>query len=190
MARIRMFAAALAAMAPLAVGCQPPTDEEIAEMMKQPPRPPELDRLNAWVGSWSGDALVKMPDGKEKKGSGSNTTAWAADNWILVENWQHTMGEHDVMKGVSLIWWDNNKKKYRMAAADNYGGHGEGSFKYDEATNTWNMKGEMVDGKTGNETHGKGTVKMTDESTMEWTYTEYGPLGMKMFEVSGTSKKQ
>ncbi len=190
MARMRTILAALAALAPLAAGCQPPTDEQIAEMMKQPPRPAEHDRLDMWVGSWSGDAVAKMPGGKEMKGSGSSTVQWSTDNWILVENWQHTMGEHDLMKGVSLFWWDNNKKKYRMAWANNYGGHGEGSMKYDEATKTWNMKAEETHGKSGRESKGRGTVKMPDDNTMEWSYTALGLFGNKEFEVSGTSRKQ
>ena len=41
------------------VGCTP-SEEEMAAMLKQPPRPTELDRLEAFVGTWNGTAEVEV----------------------------------------------------------------------------------------------------------------------------------
>ncbi len=173
------------------VGCQP-SEEEMATMFKQPPRPAELDRLEAWVGTWKADVEVKMPGTDETHtGQGQNTTEWAADKWMLVEHWEHDMGETDKMKGASLMWWDPHSEKYRMAWTDNYGGHATGTMTYNEKTGVWKGKAKSKDGKTGSTTIGKWTSEFTNPSTIEWTWEEYDGLGLfKILEVSGTSKRQ
>ena len=173
------------------VGCQPSVGE-MAAMMKQPPRPAELDRLEAWVGTWKADVEVQMPGSDETQtGHGQNTTEWAADKWMLVENWEHDMGPDHTMKGASLMWWDKNSKKYRMAFTDNYGGHGSGTMTYNEETGVWKGKIRSKDGKTGSTTIGKWTSEFTNPSTVEWVWEEYDGTGLfKIIELKGTSKRQ
>lgn len=173
------------------VGCTP-SQEEMAKMMQQPPRPAELDRLEAFLGSWKAEGQVQIKGmDKIEPTSGKNTTDWSTDKWILVENWQHDMGKDNTMKGVSMTWWDANSKKYRSFWVDNYGGHGQGSMTYDEESKTWKMKGKSKDGKTGHKTTGKGTMTMVNPSEMRWTWEEYDSLGLfKFFEINGTSERQ
>ena len=161
-------------------------------MFNQPPRPAELDRLEAWVGTWKGDVEVQMAGSDEvKASSGQNSYEWASDKWMLVENWQHDMGETDQMKGVSLTWWDNNSKKYRMAWTDNYGGHAKGTMKYDEEAGVWKGKAKSKDGKTGSTTVAKWTAEFTDPSTIKWVWEEYDGTGLfKIITVKGTSRRQ
>lgn len=173
------------------VGCQP-SAEEMANFMKQPPRPAELDRLDAFVGNWKSEVEVMMPGSEEPETStGENTTQWAADKWMLTENWQHQMGENDTMKGANLMWWDKNSKKYRMASTDNYGGHGTGSMTFNEETGVWKFKGKSKDGKTGSKTTFKGTMNFVNPSTIEWVWEEYDGTGLfKFVTVKGTSRRQ
>ncbi len=161
-------------------------------MFKQPPRPAELDRLEAFVGNWKADVEVTMAGSDEvHTSSGQNTTQWAADKWMLTENWEHPMGETDTMKGANLMWWDNNSKKYRMSFTDNYGGHGTGSMTYNEETGVWKFKAKSKDGKSGSKTIGKGTMKFVNPSTIEWFWEEYDGTGLfKIITVKGTSRRQ
>ena len=173
------------------VGCQP-SEEEMATMFKQPPRPAELDRLEAMVGTWKTDVEFKMPGSDEvKTSSGQNSSQWAADKWMLTETWEHEMGEGSMMKGVMLTWWDAYSKTYRVFATDNYGGRSEGKLKYDEKENLWEGKSKGRDGMTGERVVETWTMKFTDPSTMEWTWAQYDGLGLfKHFEVTGTSRRQ
>ena len=173
------------------IGCQP-SQEEMATMFKQPPRPAELDRLEAFVGTWKADVEVTMAGSDEVHTStGQNTTQWAADKWMLTENWEHDMGKTDTMKGVSLMWWDGNSKKYRMSFTDNYGGHGTGSMTYNEETGVWKFKSKSKDGKSGSKTIGKGTMKFVNPSTIEWFGEEYDGTGLfKIITLKGTSRRQ
>ena len=181
----------IAGCSALLVGCQP-SEEEMANFLKQPPRPSELNRLDAFVGTWKSDVEVIMAGSDEvKKSSGENTTQWAADKWTLTENWQHQMGDNDTMKGANLMWWDGNSKKYRMASTDNYGGHGTGSMKFNEETGVWKFKGKSKDGKTGSKSTYKGTMTFINPSTTEWVWEEYDGTGLfKIITVTGTSRRQ
>ncbi len=173
------------------VGCQP-SHAEIEAMLKQPPRPAELDRLKAFVGNWKDDVEVKMAGSDETHtGHGQNSTQWAADKWMLVENWEHDMGENDTMKGVSLMWWDARHKKYRATWTDNYGSSGKGTFTYNEETEVWKGEFRERNGETGETTVGEWTAKFPNPSTIEWTWTEWdGWKLIKFLEVSGTSRRQ
>ena len=192
MKRAQMMTLGLVSMCMVVlVGCQP-SEEEMATMFDQPTRPVELDRLEGWVGTWKADVEVQMPGSDEViTSTGQNTFKWAGDKWMLAENWEHQMGENSTMKGVSLIWWDNNSKKYRMSFTDNYGGHGRASMTYNEETGVWKIKGKAKEGKTGSKTVNKGTMKFVNPSTIEWVWEEYDGTGLfKTFTVTGTSKRQ
>ena len=84
---IRTTLSSLAVLAFLAgglVGCQQPK-MDMAEMMKPPPRPVELDQLNSFVGTWEGtwEMTMKGAD-KPITGKGTDTFAWDADKWVMV----------------------------------------------------------------------------------------------------------
>ena len=181
----------LAGCSALLVGCQP-SEEEMATMMKQPPRPAELERLGAFVGTWKADVEVTMAGSDDViTSSGQNSYEWAADKWMLTENWEHQMSETETMKGASLMWWDGNSKKYRMAFTDNYGGHGTGSMTFNEETGVWKIKGKSKDGKSGSKTTSKGTMKFVNPSTIEWVWEEYDGTGLfKFITLKGTSRRQ
>ena len=173
------------------VGCQP-SEEEMATMMKQPPRQAELERLEDFVGTWKADFQVDVVDGDEvKTNSGQNTIQWAAGKSMLVEHWEHDMGDGNIMKGVILISWDRFAGKYRVMGTDNYGGRFEGTMAYDQEEKIWKAKSKGRDGITGEQVVEKWTAKFTDPSTNEWTWAQYDGLGLfKNMEATGTSRRQ
>ncbi len=181
----------VAGLSGLLVGCQP-SEEEMATMMKQPPRSAELERLEDFVGTWKTDVEFTMADGDEAKtSSGQNTIQWAAGKSMLVENWEHDMGDGNMMKGVMLTSWDRFAGKYRMMGTDNYGGRFEGTLAYDEEEKIWKGKSKGRDGMTGERVVEIWTAKFTDPSTNEWTWAQYDGLGLfKRMEATGTSRRQ
>ena len=181
----------LAGCSTFLIGCQP-SEEEMATMMKQPPRPAELERLENFVGTWKADFEINVADGDEvKTNSGQITRQWAADKWMLVENWEHDMGDGNMMKGVTLTSWDRFAGKYRVMSTDNYGGRSVGTMVYDEEEKIWKVKAKGRDGMTGERVVEKWTAKFTDPSTIEWTWAQYDGLGLfKNIEATGTSRRQ
>ncbi len=171
-------------------GCQQPK-MDLAEMMKAPPRPAELDQLNAFVGNWEGNWEMTMQGAdKPLTGKGIDKFAWDADKWVLTEHMEGTM-DNNKMVGTGLWVWDARAKLFRYSSADNYGMIMTGTGRYDEKTRTWHMKGSSQDTVRGHRSVGEGTLKMPDANTMEWSWTEWDSLHLtKFMEMKGTSHKK
>jgi hypothetical protein len=179
-----------ALLAGLAVGCAP-SEADIEAMMQQPERPAEIDRLEGFVGKWNMTMNMPMPGNEESTFSGTHESQWDADRWMLVEKFDHEMGEGSTMKGVNLMWWDAHSRIYRMSATDNYGGRHEATLDYCEKSEKWYTKGFKVD-RDGNKSHMRGTMHFENPSTMVWTFDGYiDGLGLfKMWSGTGTSTRQ
>ncbi len=176
----------------LLTGCQQPAHD--MEAMQPPPRPAELDELNEWAGTWhgTGDMTMYGPQGEQKMtSSGRETVKWVCDNRVLMSEMEYQMGDMGTMSGYSMMTYDAKEKKFKSYWFDNFGTVGEGEMWKDATTGMWIMKTEGTDPMTGSATRGKGTIKMPDANTMEWTYAEYDGWGLKKkMEFTGTSKKQ
>lgn len=169
-------------------GCQKPNFEE---MMKAPPRPAELDQLNAFIGTWEGNWEMTMAGSdKPKTFKGIDQFAWDADKWVLTEHMQGTM-DNNKMLGTGLWTWNPQRKLFQMYSVDNYGMIMTGTGRYDAATATWHMKGQTQDTRHGQRSVGAGTIKLVDPTTMEWHWTEWDGLHLtKFMEMRGTSHKK
>ncbi|MCH7839975.1 MAG: DUF1579 family protein [Planctomycetes bacterium] len=173
-------------------GCMPKmTMEEMAQM--RPERPVELDKLNAWVGTWKASGTVKMMGiDEEITLSGTSQNAWGVDRWCLLEHGEYEMGAMGKMNGLGVWTWDTKAKRFRSNWFDSMGGTGSGTAKYDEMTRTWtmNMRGKGPGGAT----RGKGYVRFVDDDTMEWAWQEWPAwdlLGLfKFMDMKATSTRQ
>lgn len=173
------------------VGCHQPK-YDLSELAEQEvPRPVELDRLDTFVGNWSGTSKIELACTDETiTCKGTSSAKWDLDERFLIERAQMDMGDLGTMEGISLWTWDPGSKKYRTWWFDSWGGASTGTATYDEATKTWHMKGKGVDPWTGKGTAGKGTGTWTDENSMTWTYTEWDSWKLrKNMEMSGTSHR-
>ena len=90
------------------------------------------------------------------------------------------------MDGVWTWTYDVHSRKYRSTWTDSMGTIAIGESTYDEKTNMWHSKGTSF-GPHG-KTTAKGWMKVIDNNTMEWGWTEYAGL-MKTMEMSGTSRR-
>lgn len=173
MRRSFCFAAGCALFA--LAGCQkPPADMT----MKPPPRAPELDHLDAFVGNWESTSEAHMADVAEPTTmKGKGTMWWEADKTALLGRWEMEMGPDSIMRGVEMWRWDPARKKYATFWTDNFGGMGHGWAKYDPATKTFTMKARGT-GPMG-DTVMEGTTKMLDNNTMEWSFTEWDSWKLK-----------
>jgi hypothetical protein len=185
----RMFPPMMGLAAMFLVGCSGGMSaEELKDM--RPQRPAELDKLNSLVGTWESTWTMK-PAGKAEPmtGKGTSTIAWDVDKWCLVEKGNYEMADMGPMQGLGVWTWDAKAHTYRNWWFDNWGTAGAGTSKYDENTKTWNMRGTSR-GAMGRTSY-KGTMKLVDDKTMQWTWKEYVFLGLiKVFEGEGTGKKK
>ena len=168
-------------------GCTPKmTIEELRAMM--PERPAELDKLNAFAGTWEweGKTTVAGLD-QVLKTTGSSEATWDGDRWYLVSR---EVGHIEVlgdMQGLEAWTYDTYTSKFRGAWVDNTGSTGTGEAWHDEKTNTWHFRATSH-GPCG-KTSITGHVKVLDEDTMEWTFTEYAGL-IKTMEMTGTGTRR
>ena len=176
-------------MALIGTGCMPKfTVEQLSEM--RPERPAEMDKLNAFAGKWEMEGQAKMSVVDEMlKIGGTADAKWEGDGWYLVNNAVMNMEGMGEMKAVETWTYDAHSKKYRSIWVDNMGSVGTGEGRHDEKTDTWYFTASSH-GPMGKVSM-KGTAKVIDENTMEWTWTEDGCMGLcKTMEMTGTSRRR
>jgi hypothetical protein len=172
------------------VGCQQPSMHDMmTEMLKPKPRAPELAKLDAWEGTWNGQATCTSGE-ESLSGKGSSEIRWMAGKTVMVEEMTHTMdGIEGEMKGVSVMWWDEAGGTYRTFMVMSDGSYGMGTMKHDDAKDEWTMKTKSH--SAHGDTTGKGTIVMPNDGASQWTWTEYDGLGLfKLMEMSGRMEKQ
>lgn len=192
MTRTRLAGASMIALlAVILIGCQQP-QTDLAELMKAPERPAELDHLNMFVGRWEGTGEIAVPGSDESMTSkGVSTAAWDADNWLLVERSACSVGDDAMVTGLTIWTWDTKARKYRLHAFDNYGYTATGTATYDDETKTWHIKGKSHSAVTGETSLGEGKIKIVGDDTMEWDWAEWDTWKLrKLIEVMGTSRRK
>lgn len=166
---------------------------DMADAMAPPPRPAELDRLNAWVGTWHSEGKMTMFNGGEHtmQAEGVNHTQWACDGRVIFEEMEYSMGEGERMTAIGIWTWDDKAKKYRSWWFDSHGGQGTGESEYDEENGEWEMTSRSRNPLTGHQTYGEGEVRFLSDDTMEWDFTEWDSLKItKIMEMKGSSRRQ
>jgi len=153
------------------VGCQKP---DMSDAFAAPQRPAALDHLGMLVGTWEGEATIKICGLDEPMtGKGTSTSTWDADKWMLVERYEYEAGEDEMIKGTSIYTWDPKIKKFRLFGTNNWGELMSGTGSYCPKSKTWYFEGETCHLYGGGKTYGKGYSKMINEKTQEWKWKEW-----------------
>lgn len=171
--------------------------------MEPPQKPgpaPEMAKLGRMVGSWSGTAEIvspspeamkeMMPEGSDEMPSsfaGGWKTGWALGGMFLYGHGWHEMGEEQKVNYFEYWTWDPKAKKYRTWFFSDWGESGRGWATFDPDGDTIRMKAHWHDAQ-GASKRGEGTMTFVDNDTIDWTWSERGPMG-KM-EFKGTSKRK
>lgn len=179
--------ALMVSLAGMLTGCMP----DMANMEMAPQRPPELELLNPFVGTWTGEMEMAMPGSDEAmKMTGTSESKWEGDGWYLVNTMVADMGEMGSMKAIETWVYDPGSKLFRTTWADNVGGFGTGTTRYHKATDTWHAKTKGYNPMFGNTT-GKGTMNFVDDNTVTWDWAEYTMFGLKKItQMSGTNRRK
>ncbi len=173
----------------MTVGCQQPS---MAEMMKQPPRPAELDQLEPFVGTWRGTGEMTSPNSDEvMKTTGFSRAYWIADEHLLVEEFEYGMENGETMKGIAVTMYDAKAGKFRSYMFDDWGTVGIGTMQYDADEDEWESKGKSHDYTHGGTTSWEGEMRLIGADKMEWSHEGYvGLIPMKVYEITGVSERE
>jgi hypothetical protein len=163
--------------------------------MEKPAQPAEMKRLEPLVGTWTGTAEMVNPP-KMAKGDGpatapastmptsfegASTMKYVLDGMAMRGEGWVDMGDGKRMNYVEYWTWDPRAKKYRTIMMSDWGEFGEGWATPDATGRNFTWTGKSQRGKSS------GTIRLTDDRTMEWNMTEKGPHGKMQFK--GTSRK-
>jgi len=185
---MRKLLGAVLCMSFFVAGCGEPK-MTMMEPPQKPVPPPELAKLEPWVGTWTGSAEFVMPEqmGGEKY-AGGGTNSWTMDGMFLKGDGWHEMGEGVRAQYVEYWTWDPKAKKYRSWYFSNQGefGQGWGNFAADGKTMHSSFKGCDV---MGNTMSGEGEMTMVNDRNMEWEFSMKSSNMGKM-KMKGTSQKQ
>lgn len=150
--------------------------------------PGEIHKMIAsWDGTWEGDAKMWMAPGQEP----TTTKTTSVNKMILGGRYQESRvsGNFNGMplEGISIVGYDNAKKKLINTWIDNFGTglmYMEGTW--DPASKTMEFKGKGLDPMIGKEIPMRQTIKIVDDKTqlMEMYSTPEGGTEMKSMEIT------
>lgn len=175
------------------LGCQPPEIDFEAMAAKQRARPSELNQLDFLVGKWSSTTQATMPGSEEvMRGSCDSETSWGVNKRYLVTKFDADLGgDMGGMAGLEIWTWDPSINRYRTWWFDDWGVTGEGTAWYEPKGAVWRIEASMYNTVEGQKTTAKGTMRVVDRDTIEWTWAEYDALGLiKYYEMNGTQTRQ
>jgi hypothetical protein len=127
-------------------------EEKKADQKMEMPKPgPEHKKLGYFVGTWHMDADMKPgPMGPGGKMTGTSNCSWFSGNYTVVckDEGKSPMG---AMKGMGIISYDREEKKYTYYGLDNMGmaEHAYGNVENDvwTYTNEGKMNGKAYKGR-------------------------------------------
>jgi hypothetical protein len=179
--RIRSWSAVLCVVA-LSIGAG------LAEEHAGPPKPtPEHQKLEMWVGDWSGSGELKPgPFGPGGPVSWTEKCAWFGDAGFHVVCKSEGTGPMGPMKGLGIMGYDPEKKVYTHYGVDTHGwmAHSKGNL----SGKNWTFQSkDRMEGKTY---HSRFTMNMESPTrmTFAWEMSEDGENWTVMME--GVTEKK
>lgn len=166
---------------------------------KKPAPAAEMKKLEKFLGTWNWTAemvcptkeemMKHMPPGSKEPQTtfkGTGKMEWALGGAALKGEGSFDL-EGQKMTYVEYWMWDGKAKKFRTMSMSDWGEIGSGWAKPCNDCDGFCVTGEAVDAQ-GNKKSAEGCMRIVDNDTQEWTFTEKGPMG-KM-SMKGTSKRQ
>jgi hypothetical protein len=172
----------------LAVGCT--ASKVDLSVIQRPSRPAELDAYNAFVGSWTWEAEMVVPDADNSAWSGTAEWSWTLDNRCLVGK-MISKSDHAEFEAEGVWSWHPKSRKYIWWMFNNWGYPQEGTAKYCAKSKSWRMPYKSV-GLDGSTSYGRYGLTVVDDNTIDWDVEEWAdPLHMfKKLELKGTYRRK
>ena len=165
-------------------GCAAPTVDFAT--IERPARPAELEAYNVFAGTWNWEAEMLNAEGPDKTWTGTAEWRWTLDKRCLF-GLMSTSNPRTAFESEGIWSWHPKSKKYVWWMFNNWGYPQEGTADYDEDNRTWSMRYTSV-GLDGGTSHGKYTITVVDDNTLEWSMAEWADALhlIKKTEMTGT----
>ncbi|MFQ5590325.1 MAG: hypothetical protein ACE5HE_04090 [Phycisphaerae bacterium] len=179
---------ALAGVVEFAAGCAASRVDFAS--IERPARSAMLDAYDVFVGSWSWDAEMVYPDTQDTAWSGTADWSWTLDKRCL-KGHMSAKSAHAEFESEGV--WSRHPKtgKYIWWMFNNWGCPQQGTAKYCKKCKSWCMSYKSV-GLDGTTSHGRYTITVVDNDTLDWTMTEWADAlhMIKKIELKGTYKRK
>lgn len=176
-------------------------EREMPPMPTKPAPFPEMRLLDVMVGTWTGtgemiepcpeEMRAKMPESEranfKSTFAGGSTSKWELHGAVLrSEGWYEMPGDQ---KGAYLEYWtwDPREGKFRTWFSSDWSETGTGWVTPSADGRCFHVTGSSYDAMC-NKKKFEGCMCVMDNDTLEWDFTEKGPMGR--FTMHGVSKRQ
>lgn len=175
--------------------------QDMPPMPAKPAPFPEMKMLEPMVGTWTGsgemiepnpeEMRAMMPEGERDKFkatfAGGSTSKWILGGAVLQsEGWYEMPGDQ---KGtyVEMWTWDPREGRFRTWFSSDFLETGAGWATPSADGRCFHVKGTSYDAMC-NRKKFEGCMCLPNNDTMEWHFTEKGPMGR--FTMHGVSNRQ
>ena len=159
-------------------------EDKDAKENQPPPKPPELKVLDRLVGTWNSETINKVAEWtpKELRTTGTLTREWVLGGRFLQEKGSGSDG----LAVIAMFTYDVQKKAYRVWHFNADGSAFDGTYQWDEASQTFSSRSEAGDGKTSTV-----TLHIIENDAHEWKVTIQDKDGKVYLDLGGkcTRKK-
>lgn len=176
-------------------------ERDMPPMPTKPAPFPEMKMLEPMVGTWTGSGEMLEPDPETIKAmmpeserakfkstfGGGSTSKWELDGTVLRSEGWYEMPDNQKGSYIEYWTWCPKAGKFRTWFSSDWSESGNGWVTPSADGRCFQMKGSSCDAM-GNTKKFEGCMCLPNNDTMEWDFTEKGPMGR--FRMHGTSKRQ
>lgn len=175
--------------------------DEIPAMPTKPAPFPEMRMLEPMVGTWTGSGELVDPSPEELRAmmpeseranfestfAGGSTTKMILDGAVMQSEGWYEMPGNQKGSYVEMWTWDPREGRFRTWFSSDWLETGTGWVTPSADGRCFHVRGTSHDAM-GMKKRFEGCMCMTDNDTMEWDFTERGPMGR--MTMHGSSQRQ
>lgn len=163
--------------------------------LERPPRAPELENYDIFVGTWDWTAEMHNADAANKDWTGTAEWRWTLDKRCL-HGTMSAKNANTAFEAAGVWSWNPYKKQYVWWMFNNWGYPQQGTATYNECCKgeeckCWSMKYKSI-GLDGTPSYGTYCMKVVDNDTLKWCNQEYADSlrTVKKVDMCGTYKRR
>lgn len=158
-------------------------------LAQTPPRTPEVQRLEAFVGTWTTEGNVEAsPMGPARTWKGTLKGDWAPGGFAVIRLDDEKDGSGAAQRAIFLFYFDAKAKTHRALVVGSDGTSDTGKLRFGADSMTWDWEVSAPDGKgltlRGTLKHLSGKVREYEEA-----YSEDGKTWKAYCHAKDTRKK-
>lgn len=158
-------------------------------LAQTPARAPELQKLEAFVGTWTTEGKVEAsPLGPASTWTGTLKGEWAPGGFAVIRYDDQKDGSGAAQRAILVLHFDAKTKSHRAVMVGSDGTTGTGKLSFGPDAMTWDWELPAADGKRITL---RGTLKPLSAEVREYeeAYSEDGKTWKTFYHARDTRKK-